>query len=359
MRRLLPLLACALVLSMLGGAGAAGIDWKSLPNFDYYNQRLRLSTDSTWGGAHVVDAGKFLNFQPDTSWPKLKRQWLWSASCGQQAQRVVFTKTFLAPGVPVSGNLNLYYGPGNQFLGNRPYESAVYEINGIEIGRLGNTARFPKKFAPELSAALSARALHAFRHGQNRATIRVDRAQLKKGDPCTHPNSPKVGGNVRYIAVLADLSLLFGADLRAVAPQTPQQVQHVTNGQTVSLQGVPSFANDGPSTSLGGTVQLSAGGDGQTILVEPMTHGVAPLTDCKLEQTRITCTYPELRAGARTSINVTAAMKVNIGFFQNGVGKLTIQWSITRPGLDPNGANNTAQTVAILCAPGATVAPCS
>ena len=233
------------------------------PNFDYLNQRLRLSTDSTWGGAHVVDAGKFLNVQPDTSWPKLKRQWIWSASCGQQAQLVVFRKTFLAPGVPVSGNLNLYYGPGNQFLGNRPYESAVYEINGKEIGRLGNTARFPKKFAPELSATLSARALHAFRHGQNTATIRVDRAPLKKSDPCTHPNNAKVGGNVRYIAVLADLSLLFGADLRAVAPQTPQQVQHVTNGQTISLQGVSSFANDGPSTSLGGTVQLNAGVTGR------------------------------------------------------------------------------------------------
>jgi hypothetical protein len=138
-----------------------------------------------------------------------------------------------------------------------------------------------------------------------------------------------------------------------------QQVRQVTNGQAITLQGVATFANDGPSTSLGGTVALSAGGDGQTILVEPLTHGTAPLTDCKLEQPQITCTYPELLSGARASINVTAGMKVNTGFFRNGVGKLTIQWSITRPGLDPKGGNNTAQTVAILCAPGATEAPCN
>jgi hypothetical protein len=329
-----------------------------LPNFDYFGQRLRLSTDGTWRGAHAVDTGKFLNLQPDTSWPKLKRQWIWSVTCTAQAQRVVFSKTFLAPGVPIDGSVSLMYRPGNQLLGNRPYESAVYEINGREIGWLGNLARFPRKFASQFSAALSERALHAFRYGMNTATIRVDRAALKKGDPCTHPNNPKTCGNVRYIAVAADLSLDFGSDVRAIAPATTQQVKHVTNGQAVPVQGTARFANNGPSASLGGTVVLSASGDGQTVLVAAGTYETAPLTNCKLEDSRMTCTYAELRAGAQTSISVLAGTKVNTGFFRNGVGKLTIQWSITAPGRDPKGLNNTAEAVVILCAPGATVAPC-
>ena len=139
-----------------------------------------------------------------------------------------------------------------------------------------------------------------------------------------------------------------------------QQVRQVTNGQAITLQGVATFANDGPSTSLGGTVALSAGGDGQTILVEPLTHGTGPLTDCKLEQPQKHVHLPGTAVGSP-------------GFDQRhgrheGQHRLLperrrqadhFQWSITRPGLDPKGGNNTAQTVAILCAPGATEAPCN
>src|SRR4051812_17826586 len=100
MRWAIVIVGLALASSTLGGAAAAPIDWKSLPYFNYNAQWLRLNTDRTWSGARYVNAGH-LNFEPDPSWPKLKREWIWSASCGQQAQQVVFSKEFVAPGAPI------------------------------------------------------------------------------------------------------------------------------------------------------------------------------------------------------------------------------------------------------------------
>jgi hypothetical protein len=349
--------ACAVGLLTLGGAGAGAAppDWKSLPNYDYTNQRMRLSTDRTWSGARYVNAGH-LNWEPDPSWSKLKREWIWSATCGRQAQHVVFTKQFLAPGVPVEGTLSLYYGPGNQFLGFRPYQSAIYEINGIAIGRLGNVHQFPKKNAAELSSEpLSQRALHAFRHGINTATIRVVRAPLKPGDSCTRPNTSR---NFRIIAVESDLSLLFGADLRAIPPRVAHQVQKVTSGSTVTIRGTVQFANFGPSTSLGGRVSVNAGGDGQTVFVTPLTIPGPGLTDCERDQASITCTYPQLLANTSTSIALGVSMKVSTGLFVNGAGRLRIDWHINRPGLDPNTGNNNAATEVVVCVEGATDPAC-
>jgi hypothetical protein len=350
LRRLgVPIVLALTVCSVAASSNsAATVDWKSLPYFQYPS-RLKLSTDGSWGGATVVDAGKFLNLQPDLSWPKLPRKWIWARTCPAAEQRVVFTKTFLAPGVPYEGYLHFFYGPGNQLLGNRPYEFGVFEINGVAIGRLGNIAASPRRVPPELTVKLTSRALRAFRHGANTATISVGRAALKRGDPCTHPNNAKTGGNVRYIAVGADLSLEFGSDLRAVASTAPKQVQRVANGQAVSIQGITRFANSGPSTSLGGTVVVSVSGDGQAAIVEAATHPAAPLTGCRFEGTRLTCTYGELRGSAQTSISVFAGLKVNTGFFRNGVGKLMVQWTIDGPARDPKGGNEIAQGEVVLC----------
>lgn len=360
LRRLWVAIVLALTVCSVAASSnsASTIDWKALPYFQYPS-RLKLSTDGSWGGATVVDAGKFLNLQPDVSWPKLPRNWIWARGCPATEQHVVFTKTFLAPGAPYEGYLRFFYGPGNQLLGNRPYESGVFEINGVAIGRLGNIAASPRRVPPELNVKLTPRALHAFRHGANTATIRVDRAALKRGDPCTHPNNPKTGSNVRYIAVGADLSLEFGSDLRAVASTAPKQVTRVANGQAISIQGSTSFANSGPSTSLGGTVVVSVSGDGQAALVEAATHPAAPLTNCTFEGTRLTCTYGELRAGAQTAINVFAGLKVNTGFFRNGVGKLTVQWTIDGPARDPKGGNESAQVEVVLCTQESTDPACS
>jgi hypothetical protein len=353
---------------MLGGASAAPIDWKTLPYFDYQYQQFRLWTDASWKGARAVDAAR-LNLPADSSLPghKLEPQWIWTETCATAAQRVVFSKTFLTPGVPMEGELALYYGPGNQFLGNRPYESAVVLINGIEIGRLGDIAHFPRKNAAELSVALTQRALKAFRYGVNTATIRVDRATLKKGERCTKPWATS-GGNVRYIAVAARLSLLFGSDLRTGAPDRLLEVAHVKHGTPVTIQGVSRFFNDGPSTSLGGTVRVEVFGDGQSALVPAATNALPPLEDCKFEgqpPTSITCSYDELRAGAQTAIQVYAGTKVDTGSFRNGVGKANVRWFIDRAGVrepnrgsKPGTVNNQTTVTMLLCAPGATDPAC-
>jgi hypothetical protein len=361
MRRLLGLSVCVLALSLLGGAAAAPIDWKALPYFDYANQRLRLSTDGDWKGAHVVDAGT-LNLQADTSWPKLKRQWIWAPTCGANAQRVVFSESFLVPGVPLDGSLTLMYGPGNQLLGNRPYQSAVFQINGIEVGRLGDLARFPRKLAPLVTVTLTERMLKAFRYGANTATIRVERAALKKGDTCTHPGATS-GGDTRYIAVAADLSLNFGSDLRALPPKVKKQVRRgVTNGQSVAAMGTVRFTNDGPSTSLGGTLIVTASTQSGTLLLTNLINFHEPLdkADCTIETDRLTCTYDELKVGKQLVIDVAAGTKVNTGYFRSGAGKLDFRWVITGRSRDPGKTyNNEESATVVMCVAGATDPACA
>jgi hypothetical protein len=361
MRQALVLVFGAIALSSLGGASAANIDWKSLTYFDYPNQRLRLSTDTSWSGSKAVDAAN-LNLAADTSWPKLKRQWIWSPTCGAAAQRVVFSKTFLVPGVPLDGNLSLSYGPGNQFYGGRPYVSATFLVNGVEMGRLGDLAHFPRKFASGLSITLTNRDRAAFRHGPNTATIRVTRAALKKGEKCTRPAATS-GGNVRYIAVGADLSLGFGSDLVAVPPAKTSQVKRdVKSGDTVTLQGTVAFKNNGPSTSLGGTAIVTVNGDGQALILENLSFPNAPFekSACTFGEQQVICKYAELPAGAAGTIHLAAGVKANTGYFRNGVGKLTLIWSVTGPSRDPGKtANNTAQTEVVMCVIGSPDPACA
>ncbi len=348
------------MLSILGGSSAAAeIDWKSLPYFDFTFQRLRISTDASWRGAHTVDASR-LNLERSSSWPKLPRQWIWAASCGQGAQRVVFSKTFLAPGVPIDGNLDLLYGPGNQVFGNRPYVSAVVQINGIEIGRLDDLAHFPRKFASALYTKLTPRALKAFRYGPNQITIRAERAALtKKGDRCTHPWATS-GGDARYIAIAADLDLSFGGDVRAIPSDAARQVyKGVQNGQSVTISGTSRFSNDGPSSSMGGTFSVNISGDGQSALAIAAPQAPLERSDCELVQTRMTCSYNEVKAGVKTGIQIVAGTKVNTGYFRNGAGRMTLQWSVDARGPDPNGSNNTTELVIILCTTGATDPACA
>ena len=363
MRQALVLLLGTIALSSIGGAAAARIDWKSLPYFDYSNQRLLLVTDANWSGAHAVDASVF-NPQPDPSWPKLKRQWIWSPRCGTAAQRVVFSKTILVPGVPLDGNLSLMYGPVNQNATPSPYVSATIQVNGIEIGRLHDVAHFPRKVQPSIAVALGARARQAFRHGPNTVTIRVERAALKKGDRCTHPAATS-GGNERYVAISASLALGFGSDLQAIPPAMAQQVQKgLKNGDTVAITGTIAVKNNGPSTSLGGTVLVHVNADGGATIAQNLVVPNPPLdrSMCTFDQQVITCKYAELPAGAAATMFVPVGVqKVNTGFFHNGAGRLTLTWTVTGPSRDPgtSPSNNTTQTVVVMCVTGATDPACA
>jgi hypothetical protein len=360
-RQALVLVCCALALMSVAGASSADeIDWKTLPNFNYVSQRLHVSTDASWQGAKAVDAGPQLNLQTNSEFPKLKWQWIWAPACGQAAQRAVFSKTFMSPGVPYDGTFNLLYGPGNQLLGNRPYSSASLQINGVELGRLGDIARFPRKFGSAIpNQALSARALKAVRYGLNTMTIRVDRAALKPGEPCTRPWATS-GANVRYVAVAADLTLGYASDLRAIGSDQPRQVARVVNGKSVTIRGTSRFSNDGPSSSLGGTFTVSITGDGQSALAIAQPQSPLEQQSCKLEgRARMTCTYDEVRSGMKAGILVVAGTNVNTAYFKNGAGLMTLLWSVDGRNRDPNGSNNAAKVEIVLCAAGATDPACS
>ena len=224
MRRSVALLVAITGFCSLGGAStAADVDWTSLPYFDALGMRAQLSADSTWSGSKAVDAANF-NLQPSTSWPKVRRQWIWAPTCSRPRSASCLSKTFLVPGEPLDGTLSFNYGPGNQYYGGRPYVSGSFLVNSVEIGKLGDIAHFPRKAQPWLTKKLNAHDRKAFRYGANTLTIRVERAALKKGERCTRPAATS-GGNVRYIAIGSDLSLDFGGDLQAVPPAAAQQVQ--------------------------------------------------------------------------------------------------------------------------------------
>src|SRR4029079_5634647 len=148
------------------------------------NDTLKISTNEGWRGAAKVHTGRF-DPQPDSSFPKVKREYIWATTCGSAAQRVTFSTTFLSPGEPDQGQLSMTYGVGNQLFGGRPYHSATISVSGVELGRLGDIARLPRKVGSSLNLLkLPARALEAVHYGRNTVVIRVDRAALKPGERC-------------------------------------------------------------------------------------------------------------------------------------------------------------------------------
>ncbi len=336
----------AVASALLGGSAAQDTDWRKLPYFDYPNQLLSLTTDGTWEGAQVVDAG-FLN--PTGG----KRHYIWAATCAAGEQFASFSKTIMVPGAPINGTVALTYGPGNQYYGDRPYKSAVLLVNSRDAARLGDMTGPPGGIAPEFRGPLPPAALSAFQYGPNTLTIRVQKAALKKGEPC---NNPKSG---RYISVLADLELRFGSDLQVVPPTNPRAIKkNVANKQVVPVEGTVQFVNAGPSASLEGKVRLSVSGPGRGFITE-FFQASAPLGDCKRDEGVLECSFKDFRAGGTASLLYHGAVSVNYGFLKNGAGQIDVAAEITGIGQDPNPANNHQLAVVIVCAPKATDPSCN
>ena len=359
MRRAILVLGVAgVVLVLCAGAGArAEIDWKSLPYFEPIGLTLKVSTNEGWHGARKVHTGRY-DPQPDSTFPRVKRDYIWSVSCGSAAQRVSFSTTFLSPGTPWDGRLDFSYGVGNQFYGGRPYHSATITVNGIEFGRLGDIARFPRKVGWSLTLiSLPKRALNAVHYGMNTVVIRVDRAALKPHEPCTKP-AATFAGNLRYIGIYADLTLGYAADVRVRTPDVGKEHRNVANGQPASIQGTSRFTNEGPGSALYGTFTVNVTGPGESALA--IANPLPPLKDCeKTSLAQITCHFDEVKPGETTGITILGGTIVNYAYFKNGAGKMTLQWAVDARGRDPNGSNNLTQLDLLLCAPGATDPGCT
>ena len=348
------LLVLLLLLAGVPSAtGAGAIDWKRLPYFNYNSPQLLLTTDGSWSGADVVDVGPFKPSPPNVSgFEKLKRNYIWAPTCDRSQQRRSFSKTIMVPGAPIEGTFNLGYGPGR----DRPFLAATLSVNGIEIARLPRTAGKGPLGVSYRSGPLSRRARQAFRYGANTVVITATKAALKKGERCNDPKVP------RYVGVIGDLYLVFGADLRVSPPSIPNDVvRNVVNEQSVSVRGTVQFTNAGPSAALRGEMKLSVYGDGQSAVVT--AHGVPgpPFHDCKVQSGgSMLCAFREFRAKQKASYTVIVGTKVNTGFFRNGAGRMNVQVTLfsTLGDREPNGRNNTQQKKIALCMAGATDPAC-
>ena len=181
------------------------------------------------------------------------------------------------------------------------------------------------------------------------------KAALKKGERCNDVKVP------RYVGVLADLYLVFGADLRVSPPSIPNDIlRNVVNEQTVTVRGTVQFSNAGPSAALRGQMTLSVTGDGQSAIVT--AHGVPgpPFHDCEVSGGRMLCAFREFRAKAKKSYTVIVGTKVNTGYFRGGAGRMNVQVTLvsTLGDREPNGGNNTQQKKIVLCMAGATDPAC-
>ncbi len=352
------------VLVSFAGLAEQGIDWHNLPYFAYLDPRLLLMTDGSWQGAAVVDAGKVNNPSPkDLRGKLLPWSYIWAATCTTGAQLVSFSKTFMAPGVPLSGadsirtdQLELGYGPGNQFKGDSPYKSAVFLVNGTEAARLGDIAASPRKVAPEFRGPLPESALNAFQYGANTVTIRVEKVAQKQGEPC---NNPPAG---RYIAVRAALELQFGSRLQVLPPEHPLEIKkNVKSGDQISTMGTVRFLNAGPSASLEGSVRISIQGPGISSIAKVGNTWTTPLTDCTfLDAGLVECSFKNFQAGVTASYTYRGATKVETVSFNKGAGEIHVTASIHAPrgAITPTPGTITQTAVVVLCAAGATDPRC-
>lgn len=211
------LVGLIVLLSSAGSAEAA--DWKNLPYFSWGRGEAYLGTDGTWTGARATPYTAPVSFSYSDI--AATRNYIWSPRCGRAVERRTFTQVYDLPGAPVSGEFQLAYRGGRA----RPVKRAVLAVNGVEVGRLGNTAGI------STSDQLTPEALAAFRYGPNTITLRATKGRLKRGQRC-HDQSV-----FHYVGVLGALVLKFGSQLTIDPPQLPTEImRNVTNGQIVSLQ---------------------------------------------------------------------------------------------------------------------------
>lgn len=315
--------------------------------FIYESQQMFVTTDRSWEHAKVVhplQPGLAAGDAPPPWDTRLSRDWIWASTCQSSAQSVSMTQTFLAPGDPSDGRFYFIIGNGRGW----PYHSGVYLLNGVEIARIVNPD--PLKGRPnEISGQLSRRELKAFRYGENKLTIRVQKTALKKGERCNTRD--------RLIGALADLSLTFRPDLVAVpSPKGLEQAVRKKAGEVVGSLGNIAFVNRGPSGSPGGKLVFEIGANSglmaawgrNTITEEPPFH------DCTGEGVglsgELTCKFDDFPAGKRVSLFVIVAARLDKNFPATGTTDLGLRWTIyPGGGSDTNQANNYTTHRFVVC----------
>lgn len=340
----------AAVLGLAGSSsGAGGTDWKHLKYMLYEVQDELITTDGSWENAKAVrpvQPGQKPPLPPPPWDRRVKLDRIWAPSCLSGRQTVSMTKVFQAPGHAFSGNL--YLDPSFGFP--RPIHSVSVLVNGRAIGHLGDISS--GKVAQSISAQLTPEALTAFHYGQNRLTIRVDKAALPKGERCNNPR--------RLIGVIAQLSLRFEPDLEAVpSDKGREQAVRSAAGKVVGALGNIRFVNHGPSGSAGGKLIFRIAGNVfvQTAWTPATLQISPPFHDCVGQGTgvavvgTITCEYSDFPAGLKDSIFVLAASRLTPNFPPTETTSMEVDWQIVPAGYETNAANNSYSHKFIICGP--------
>jgi hypothetical protein len=345
----------ALGLAMLAFAGsstATPIDWRKVPYLDWKLGQLFVATDGSWSNAKVINTGLLK--------APAGYAYIWSPTCTESAQFVSFSKTILTPGAPTRGTADFTYGPGR----DRPFLGGTLLVNGVEIGRIGKSAG--TVFSSAISGPLPASALKAFRYGSNTLTIRVQRAALQKGQSCYDAKVP------RYVSVTGSISLKFGADLVAVPSNeaATRVIHNVGPGSKATISGAARFKNKGPSSALGGRIQITFSGDAgvQALLFQNLSTVRAPFAGCTWHSLEAgsgsadaQCSYEELRPGQQSQVTLVAGYLVGSSFPANAVRRLTLAWLITSDTAEesPGAGDETSKVVFVLCGSAATDPACA
>jgi hypothetical protein len=208
--------------------------------------------------------------------------------------------------------------------------------------------------------------LSAFRYGANTLTIRVEKAAQPRGQRCYDAKVP------RYVSVIANVFLSFGADLvaRPSDSGTTQVSKNVGPGSKATITGALRFRNNGPSSGLGGHIEVGFNGDSgvTAILVKDATVVHPPFKDCQwtlasatLGSSSVTCSYDELKPGAESSISLVAGYLVGSSFPPTAVRRLRLTWTILSDthADNPGGGNETATYTFVLCGSAATDPACA
>lgn len=349
--------ACLIGAGILvaGSSGAAGPDWKKLKHFHYDLYELALGTHTGWTNAVKLPASK-AGFVPSTlpSWARDRGERvdaIWDDTCKKGAQKVSFTRSFLAP------------GDANEAVGWLTYSastgSAIKEVrvllNGVVIAKTGAYRSGVNQIGSKTSdPAPLAAALKAFKFGTNVITIRATKGPKSTGCGISFALLAKFGTNLE-----------LGESRAAAQAAAVPKYKKIDPGATIAADVTGTIRNDGPASSLGGRFSVGVGGDMQIRGVSVQAGGkvadcaktvIDPPTNLKPFE----CDFGEWHPGERERVRVVVQARVteavNYGERRVEIGFQVAGYAGVR-GAKPGGIYSvTVKYVA--CGPGSTEPAC-
>ena len=335
---------CGAAAFVVDASGSTGSDWKKLKYFHHELYDLALGTSTDWSNAVNLPASK-AGFVPSTlpSWARERGERvdaIWDDTCKKGAQKVAFTRSFLAPGDASKAVGWLTYSAATG--------SAIKEVrvllNGVLIAKAGPYRSGVNQIGPKTGdPAPLAAALKAFKFGSNALTIRVTKGAKSTG----------CGVSFALLAEFAaDVQLGKSADdaKRAAVPRYAK----VDPGASVAGQVDGTIRNDGPSVGLVGVLTVTVSGDFQLKGANLQANGFecgGTVLDPPRSLVTFECPWTDFLPGSRKSVKVTFTGRVTqaVNFDEK---KIEIGFHLGyRGGRRTGGAVTSLNVVFVACGP--------